>query len=189
MLIYSLLSILINLFFFKYILNHFKIFKFKHFSPEKKQQQVFMYHAATDFIDIILLHLESGSNIYHSFCHAAQCSLNEKIKINANETLSRYSMGCSLIESLQYSLGQKNNQIYDEIVENIILSLQLGTPLKANLSELSANMRIRANLKLEEVIAQAPVKMIFPLVFFIFPVIFILLGSGSIQDLISSLRF
>jgi tight adherence protein C len=84
---------------------------------------------------------------------------------------------------VQLSLGT------DKIIENMIISLKLGTSLQKNLTELSKNMRTQANLKLDEITAQAPVKMVFPLVFFIFPVIFILLSSGSIQDLIRSLRF
>lgn len=185
--IYLLVSFFTNLLFFKYFLNRLKTIRFKHLIKEKKCD-VYILHSSADFIDVILLYL--GCNIYHSFEHAAQSSFNEDMKKYANETLSRYSMGCSLIESLQHSIkGKKSNQFYNEIIENIILSLQLGTSLKASLFELSMNMRIRANLKLEEIASQAPVKMIFPLVFFIFPAIFILLGSGSIQDLIRSLRF
>jgi tight adherence protein C len=186
--IYLMISFLVNLIFFKYHPRNLNIMRFKYLIREKKHY-VHTLHAAADFIDIMLLHLEAGINIYHSFGHAAHCSLDENIKKYANETLLRYSIGCSFIESLQHPIGHKNNQIYDEISENIILSLQLGTSLKANLSELSMGMRIRANLRLEEIISQAPVKMVFPLVFFIFPVIFILLGSGSIQDLIRSLSF
>ncbi len=186
--LYLSISFCINLVFFKYFLININTLRLKYSSEEKKYPPCTL-HAAADFIDILLLHLEAGSNIYHSFGQAALCSLDDNIKKYTHETLSKYSMGSSFIESLQYSIGHKNNQIYDEIIESIVLSLQLGTSLKANLSQLSVNMRIRANLNLEEVISQAPVKMIFPLVFFIFPVIFILLGSGSIQDLIRSLRF
>ncbi len=186
--LYLIISFFINLIFFKYFLHNVRTIKLTYSNDEKKYPSCTL-HAAADFIDIIVLHVEAGNNIYHSFELAAHCSLEDNIKKYTNETLSKYSMGCSFIESLKYSIGHKNNQIYDEIIESIIISIQLGTSLKANLSQLSMNMRIRANLKLEEVVSQAPVKMIFPLVFFIFPVIFILLGSGSIQDLIRSLRF
>ena len=186
--LYFIISFTINFIFFKFFLNNLRKIKLKP-SNKFKKNDVYALNVTADFIDIILLYLEAGSNIYHSFGHAAHCYLDENIKKHTNETLLKYSMGCSFIESLKHSIGQNNNQIYDEMIENIILSLQLGTSLKANLSELSMNMRIRANLRLEEVASQAPVKMIFPLVFFIFPVIFILLGSGSIQDLIRSLRF
>ena len=186
--IYLIISFFINLIFLKYFIKNFKKMKLKYFVKNKKHY-VHRLHAAADFIDFMLLYLEAGNNIYHSFGHAAQCTLDTNIKQYANESLLRYSMGCSFIESLQHPIGRKNNQIYDELIENIILSLQLGTSLKATITELSLNLRTRANLRLEENVSQAPVKMIFPLVFFIFPVIFILLGSGSIQDLIRSLRF
>ena len=158
---------------------------FKYFQTN----QIINQHAAADFLDIILLNLESGKNIYQSFEKAALFTLNENIKKCADEVLTRYSVGSTFSASLQNSTYKSNNPFYNEMIENMLLSIQLGTSLEKNLFELSKNMRSQANLKLEEVATQAPVKMVFPLVFFIFPVIFILLGSGSIQDLIRSLRF
>ncbi|APJ04080.1 type II secretion system F family protein [Silvanigrella aquatica] len=174
------------------ILNYFKIdLKLINLKPlqSRKNQYVSMLFATADFIDTILLHLEAGSNIFHSFKNATENSLNEDLKRNAKETLILYSMGCSFSDSLKNSINEKSDPFYNEMVECIHLSLLLGTTLKENLVQLSASLRIRAQLSIEESMSQAPVKMIFPLVFFIFPVIFILLVSGFIQDFISTMRF
>ncbi|MBX9839111.1 MAG: type II secretion system F family protein [Silvanigrellaceae bacterium] len=185
------LSFLLNLFFIflfqksKFISIRKKIWTFSFL----KNNFILTQHETADFLDIILLNLDAGKNIYQSFENAMTFTINLNIKKAANEALTRYSIGCPFITALQKSTGKKKNQYYDEIIENMIISLKLGTSLQKNLTELSKNMRTQANLKLDEITAQAPVKMVFPLVFFIFPVIFILLSSGSIQDLIRSLRF
>jgi len=186
--------------FFSFLLNLIFIFLFQKLIslsfrkkllplPFLKNEFILTQHETADFLDIILLNLDAGKNIYQSFENATKFTINPIIKKSAKEALTRYSVGCSFITALQKSTGKKNNPFYDEIIENIIISLKLGTSLQKNLTELSKNMRTQANLKLDEMTAQAPVKMVFPLVFFIFPVIFILLSSGSIQDLIRSLRF
>jgi len=178
-----------NLFYTSFILNFFIFIFLNDYIKIKKIPYVSTLNAAAEFIDIIILYLDSGNNIYQSFTQAAKFCLNIQLKKNATKTLIIYSMGCSLKESLQLSLNKDNNPFYNEIIEGILLSLKLGTPLKENLLQMSLSMRIRSKLSLEETMSKAPVKMIFPLVFFIFPVIFILLGSGFIQDFISTMGF
>lgn len=185
---YIIISITINFIFFIYLNFGFKknLFSYKF---KKNNGSIFEIYSIIDFIDTIILYLEAGHNIYQSFSYASNFSNNKNIKKYSLEVLAKYSTGCSLIESLQSSINNKNEIFYNEVVEKIILSLQLGTSLKKNLSDLSASLNSRADFDLEEVISRAPVKMIFPLVFFIFPVIFILLSSGFIQDLIKSTNF
>jgi tight adherence protein C len=179
--IFFILSFFINFIFFSFLKFNFKSKK-RPFT-QKENKLVSNLHAGADFIDSLLLYLESGCNTYDAFDQAVRGCMNSQIKKHGIRALLNYSLGNSLIEALKHSADPKNYPIYSEIVDNIALSIQLGTPLKTNLCALCFQFRTRANLELEEIAAKAPIKMIFPLVFFIFPVIFILLGSGFIQDL------
>jgi tight adherence protein C len=184
--IFIILNFLFNLlllYFYPIKLN----FKYKKISVKKNS--IRDLYSCADFLDNMLLYLEAGFDAFHAFEHAAAFTNCPSIKKFAFETMQIYNTGCSFNNALNYCINNNKNFYFNEIIEHIQLSLKLGTSLKLTLTELSHFMKFRCNLKTEEIIAQFPVKMIFPLVFFIFPVIFIILGSSSIQDLLRSLRF
>jgi tight adherence protein C len=67
-------------------------------------------------------------------------------------------------------------------VSSIIQAEQLGISLKNVLKSQAQQMRLIKRQKVEEKAMKAPVKMILPLVFFVFPVMFIiLLGPAVVQ--------
>jgi tight adherence protein C len=66
-------------------------------------------------------------------------------------------------------------------ISAVIQADQLGVSLAKVLRIQSEQMRVRQRQRAEEAAAQAPVKMMFPLVFLIFPSIFIvLLGPAAL---------
>jgi tight adherence protein C len=143
-----------------------------------------------DFLDFILLNLEAGANIQQSFFQAAQNLDSGVFKKQAQKINGFCQIGFSFAESLHSGLQNESiNPVLKEILENLALSLKLGTPLIQILSHLSFHFRVTASSRLEEIGNKAPVKMIFPLVLFIFPAIFILLGSGAIESLLHSFNF
>ena len=99
-------------------------------------------------------------------------------------------IGLSFGEAVNHTLADDEPElVLRDILENLSLSLKLGSPLIQILNHLSFHFRLMATCRLEELANEAPVKMIFPLVIFIFPVIFILLGSGAIESLVRSFNF
>ncbi len=109
---------------------------------------------------------------------------------DCKKVLALCNMGYSFRESLQQiSAIPVTNMIFKEISINLSLSLKLGSPLVTILSHLGNHFRLSACTRLEEIASEAPIKMIFPLVLFIFPVIFILLGAPALENLIVSFQF
>lgn len=160
----------------------------KNFSSQKISIQELQKCA--DFIDFILLNLEAGANIEQSFFHAVHNMETGLLKQNSQKILTLCQIGFSFGEAINhFLLEKKTNSVLTELLENLSLSLKLGSPLIQVLNHLGIHFRLIAATRLEELANEAPVKMIFPLVIFIFPVIFILLASGAIENLVRSFNF
>lgn len=154
---------------------------------QKQTPSIAQWQMGADFIDYILLNLDSGQNIESSFFQGAQ-HLPEGKLLSSIVTLQNFRrIGFSFSETIEQFLTQPQDDLaLKDILENIQLSLKLGTPLSPILTHLSFHFRLLATSRLEELGNEAPVKMIFPLVLFIFPVILILLSAGAIENLLKS---
>jgi tight adherence protein C len=155
----------------------------------KKNSHIKSLREGAELIDYMILSLESGSNIQSAFFQASQNLNSCEIKENCNKIQTLCLLGMSFRQAIQRSLTENENTVFKEILENIDISLQFGSPIMQILNYLSMHLRCTALARFEELAAQAPIKMIFPLVIFIFPVIFILLGAGALKDLMDSLNF
>ncbi|WP_286190642.1 type II secretion system F family protein [Fluviispira vulneris] len=137
-------------------------------------------------MDTLVLNLQAGLNTFKAFERACFSITDHNLQKNCKKILKKYYLGSSFLEALQSVPESESNSDLQEVIENITLSLLLGASLTENLNQLSSHLKAKANTELEKLASEASVKMIFPLVFFIFPVIFILLGSASIEDFIIS---
>lgn len=156
----------------------------------KQKTSILQLQEAADFVDFILLNLEAGINIEQSFFQAANNLEKGELKKGAEKMLALCRIGFSFGEALNFVLNTKNfDASLKELLENLSLSMKLGSPLVKVLHQQGLHFRLIAAARLEELANEAPVKMIFPLVLFIFPVIFILLASGAIENLVRSFHF
>lgn len=70
----------------------------------------------------------------------------------------------------------------NSIISAVIQSEQLGSNIANTLRIQAASMRQKRRQRAEETAMKAPIKMLFPLVFFIFPTLFvILLGPAFLR--------
>ncbi len=127
------------------------------------------FYATSEFLDLMILNIESGHNLPQAFALAQNYSIDEEIQKIANRILFKHDLGTPFFECLTDLLPQQQNPYFQEMLETIVISLQLGTPIQNALHDLSKALRMQAILKMEECAAQAAVKMVFPLVLFIFP--------------------
>lgn len=134
-----------------------------------------------DALDLLTVSVEAGLGFDSALLHVVDKSkgaLAEEFKI----TLKELQMGKSRREALR-GLGERTN--VDDIltfVGAMIQADQLGVPISRILRTQSEQVRIKRRQRVEEKAMKAPIKMLIPLVFFIFPSIFIvLLGPAAIQ--------
>lgn len=134
-----------------------------------------------DALDLLTVSVEAGLGFDSALLHVVEKSkgaLAEEFRI----TIKELQMGKSRREALK-DLGERTN--VDDIltfVGAMIQADQLGVPITRILRTQAEQVRTRRRQRVEEKAMKAPVKMLIPLVFFIFPSIFIvLLGPAAIQ--------
>ncbi len=135
----------------------------------------------SDFIDLLAVSMEAGLG----FDQALSKVVSKKHGVLADEfqrCLEELRLGKTRRESLA---GVRERLQVDDIqmlIGNIIQAEQLGIGMVQILRIQSEEVRIRRKQRAEEKAMKAPIKMLFPLVIFIFPCIFIiLLGPVLLQ--------
>jgi tight adherence protein C len=166
------------------------MFTYKKNKSNHKTSSLDQLQNCADFADYILLNLESGHSLEHSFFQGATQFDAGTLKCSVLKIYTSRHSGLSFTDSISDFLkNHRENDAFHEILENLKLSLKLGSPLIPILNHLSYHFRLLATTQLEELGNRAPVKMIFPLVIFIFPVILILLSAGAIENLLQTFYF
>ena len=153
-------------------------------NPSSKRLRVFGELAA--FLDACVLCLDAGLSLPAAFEEAASRLHSSEIHDSARRVMRHSKLGATFSQALLNSKTLISGDPFHEVIDAMLVSLRLGSDLGASLDGLAEQYRAKAKSQVEEMAAQAPVKMLFPLVFFVLPVIFILLGSGTIEQLMSS---
>ena len=127
-----------------------------------------------DFIDLLVVTIEAGLGILASM-RVASDSMTDPLGQELRLTLQEQRMGLSVGQAIE-SLGRRadcdNMRIF---VRSITQGERLGVSIGTTMRNLSLEMRKRRRAKAEERAQKMPIKMLFPLIFFIFPALFIVI--------------
>jgi tight adherence protein C len=127
-----------------------------------------------DMIDLLVVTIEAGLGILASMRVASE-TLPDPLGQELRLTLQEQRMGLSVGEALE-SLGRRadcpNMRIF---VRSLTQGEKLGVSMGTTMRNLATEMRKRRKAAAEERAQKMPIKMLFPLLFFIFPAIFIVL--------------
>ncbi len=127
-----------------------------------------------DMIDLLVVTIEAGLGILASM-RVASDSLADPLGQELRLTLQEQRMGLSVgqaIESLGRRADAPNMNIF---VRSITQGERLGVSIATTMRNLSLEMRKRRRAMAEERAQKMPIKMLFPLIFFIFPALFIVI--------------
>jgi tight adherence protein C len=133
-------------------------------------------------IDMLVTTVEAGLGFSQSLQMASRrfkdSALGEELRL----TLREQSMGLSLRDAMNNMVERQNTATVRSFVRSIVQGEQMGISVGHTLRNLSAEMRVRYRQQIEEQAHKAPVKLIFPLVLFIFPSLFVvMLGPAAIR--------
>jgi len=140
-----------------------------------------------DMIDLLVVTIEAGLGILASMRVASE-SMSDPLGQELRLTLQEQRMGLSVgqaIESLGRRADASNMRIF---VRSITQGERLGVSIGTTMRNLSVEMRKRRRAMAEERAQKMPIKMLFPLIFFIFPALFIVILTPmviSIKDAFS----
>jgi tight adherence protein C len=139
-----------------------------------------------DLIDLLVVTIEAGLGILASM-RVASDSMADPLGQELRLTLQEQRMGLSVgqaIESLGRRADAPNMRIF---VRSITQGERLGVSIGTTMRNLSVEMRKRRRAKAEERAQKMPVKMLFPLIFFIFPALFIVILTPMIINIADAL--
>ena len=127
-----------------------------------------------ELIDLLVVTLEAGVSFIASLQMAAE-RLTGPLGVELRLTLQEQRMGLTTNEALQGMLGRAETPGMRTFVRSVLQGETLGTSTGAIMRNLAVEMRKRRRAAAEERAQKAPIKILFPLVFLIFPAMFIVL--------------
>jgi len=134
-----------------------------------------------ELIDVLVVTVEAGLGFSGSLQVAAEKlvgPLGDELRL----TLQEQSMGLSTTEALQNMLARAESPAMRSFVRSIVQGETLGVSIGEIMRNLATEMRKRRRASAEEKAQKAPIKILFPLIFLIFPAMFvILLGPAVFQ--------
>jgi tight adherence protein C len=139
-----------------------------------------------DMIDLLVVTIEAGLGILASMRVASE-SMSDPLGQEIRLTLQEQRMGLSVgqaIESLGRRADCQNMRIF---VRSITQGERLGVSIGTTMRNLSLEMRKRRRAMAEERAQKMPIKMLFPLIFFIFPALFIVILTPMIINIVDAL--
>jgi tight adherence protein C len=153
-------------------------------SRKVKKRQTQIFHDLPDVLDLMTVCVESGLSIDASMVRVCEDSLFAKSPLirEMNIALQETRAGKPRLESLR-DMGERTME--DDLksfASMLIQTERLGTSLAQALRVHSDSLRTIRRQLAEEMAAKIPVKLLFPLVFFIFPaLLFVILGPAVLR--------
>lgn len=139
-----------------------------------------------DAMDLLVVSVEAGLGLDMAMSRVA-----ERLRGPVGQAFSKALSEISLGESRENALkGISRRLPLDEIrhfVNSLIQAEQLGVSLGGVLRSQADTLRRHRRLKAEEQARKAPVKMLFPLVIFIFPSLFVVILGPAVINIVKEL--
>jgi tight adherence protein C len=139
-----------------------------------RQRTAAMDYELPELIDLLVVTLEAGVSFVASLQMAAE-RLAGPLGVELRITLQEQRMGLTTNEALKGMLDRADTPGMRTFVRSVLQGETLGTSTGQIMRNLAIEMRKRRRSTAEERAQKAPVKILFPLVFLIFPAMFIVL--------------
>jgi tight adherence protein C len=139
-----------------------------------------------NFIDLLVVTVESGQGLGGAIKLAGgriRGPLGDEVRLAVQEQ----AMGLSAHDALTNMVERCDTPALRSFVRSVVQGESLGVSIGEILRAVAVEMRKRRRQAAEEQAQKAPVKMLFPLAFFIFPSLFIVILGPAIFDLLDAL--
>lgn len=136
-----------------------------------------------DFLDMIASTVQAGLSINAAIAYAVDAApgaLGNEIK----EALSEIRLGRGRAEALKAAAARLNQQEFTTTISAITQAERLGANISKVLNELAEDVRTHRIMLVEEHAAKLPVKMVFPMAFFLLPALFVIIFGTLVANLV-----
>jgi tight adherence protein C len=140
-----------------------------------------------ELIDLLIATIEAGLGFGGSLQMVAQRyrgPLGEELRL----TLQEQTMGLATDEALRHMLERADTPSMRSFVKTVLQGDALGVSVGSMLRNLAVETRQRRRALARERAQRAPIKLLFPLVFLIFPSMLLVLMYPTVHNLIQALQ-
>jgi len=153
-----------------------------------KKRKKLIFRALPDAIDLLTISVEAGLGFDQALQRVTEKWDNDLSK-EFKRVLSEQRVGKLRRDALREMAYRCDVQELSIFVASIIQADQLGVSLAKVLRIQADQMRIRRRQMAEEMAHKAPIKMLFPMVFLIFPSIYIVILGPAVPTIAVSMGF
>lgn len=152
----------------------------------RKQRLDTVTRELPDALDLLAISVEAGLG----FDQALGVVSDRSETVLASEfghTLKEMQLGRSRVEALRELQRRVDHPDLDSLVLSLVQADSLGMPLTRILRTQATEMRRRRRQRVREAAAKLPVKMLFPMVLFIFPALFVVVLGPAVLGIMRTL--
>ena len=154
-------------------------------SRKAKNRKKEILRSLPDAIDLLTISVESGLGFDPALMRVAEKWDNALTREFAR-VLSELRIGKPKREALREMAARVNVDDLNTFISAIIQADQLGVAISQMLRIQSDAMRVRRRQRAEELAHKAPIKMLFPMVFLIFPALYVVILGPAVPIVLES---
>jgi tight adherence protein C len=144
-------------------------------------------YAMPELIDLLVVGVEAGLSLSAAVQLAGtqlRGPLGEELRI----VLQEQRMGLTPVQALENMLGRVPTPAVEAFIRAMMQGQALGVSIGQILRSLALEMRKRRRAQAEQQAQKAPIKMLFPLVFLIFPALFVVILGPAVASIFHALK-
>jgi tight adherence protein C len=147
-----------------------------------KNRKKLIWRSLPDAFDLITASVEAGLGIDAAFNRVVD-KVSGPFAMELTRTLREIQVGKSRREALEELADRTGVEELRSLVNAVIQAESMGISIASVIRVQTGVMRTRRRQIAEEKAFKAPIKMVFPLVFFVFPCILIVIGGPAVIQL------
>ncbi|HET7786078.1 MAG TPA: type II secretion system F family protein [Myxococcales bacterium] len=126
-------------------------------------------------LDLLTLAVEAGLDFAAALAKVVEKGRKGPLSDELSRVLKELKLGKTREEALRNLAARAGVPVLTSFVQALVQADRMGTPLGKVLRILSTQMRVERTQRAEKLANEAPVKLLFPLICFIFPTLFLML--------------
>lgn len=149
------------------------------------KRQADLARSLPDVLDALVISVEAGLGLDAAMAQVAD-NLTGPMPDEIYRALQEMKIGVARTEVLRAMAQRTTVRDLKSLVTALVQSGELGVPVSAVLREHAREQRVRRRQRAEELAQKVPVKLLFPVLFCLFPAIFVVILGPSVLRLIAT---
>ena len=147
-------------------------------------------YGIADALDLLVICVEAGLGLEQALDRVARdiAEANPVVAEELSKTVAEMRVMPQIRDALDNFARRSNIAAIRSVMTTLVQAVQYGTPLSNSLRVLAAEMRSHRMMRIEERAARLPVLMTIPLIMFILPCLFIVIGGPAILGVMDTLH-